>query len=595
MTSKAGRRKLQKYFLLNRNERPPSVKRRRTAFARLSGQCEFGAVSTIRKDRVGPLSILSIPPELLDHIICDLSVRDVVMLGQTCHYLHQFCSSDTVWKRISKKLSPRLTEGPCNNTHWKRASILNYTKGLYFQTFGGRRKTVSRTVAPHLSHGYRKFIPTKDNVFILDYMGTLFFLKNALVSSTLGQIQWKRACRYVVLCRNVKDFATDPRNDTIYRKYLYVLGTRDIPPLVTQDTSDTAHTCDCVEVYLQSSGQRVFKMTFHSSMRFKKIKLVGQETERSLLLLTDDGKIYSLTINETQLDQPRSYTVQLSTRKITKCLPHITISEVHSNQSSALYITDSGAVYLEVHTAGVYRDLFGTLHAFDPFDQQIPLALALSSKVTSCSLGYNHLGLVDEFGRIFMQGNNRYGQLGTGDKIDRGEPTLVPYLKRPLDIWCGLNHSLVLSQGSDYSKEIHGCGCGAGGRLPGFPKGSAFFVKLYVQVPHCTKVLCSTRECLYMLACYDISDVLVFRELPCTKGRSQGLDSEMETSQMCTHYLKQLESCCNLDEQIDKMKEIINQMGLCGYQKDFLQDALSTLQRSTGVSVAVTTQDSSTL
>ncbi|XP_067827786.1 F-box only protein 24-like [Heptranchias perlo] len=522
-------------------------------------------------------------PMELDQIISVLSVRDVVMLGQTCRYFHEFCSNEAVWKRISKKLSPRLsTEEAIEDSFWKRASILNYTKGLFFQTFGGRRKTVSRTVAPHLSHGYRKFIPTKDNVFILDYSGTLFFLKNALVSSTLGQIQWKRACRYVVLCRNVKDFATDPRNDTIYRKYLYVLGTRDIPPLVTQDPSDIAHTCDCVEVYLQSSGQRVFKMTFHSSMRFKKIKLVGQETERSLLLLTDDGKIYSLTINETQLDQPRSYTVQLSTRKITKCLPHITISEVHSNQSSALYITDSGAVYLEVHTAGVYRDLFGTLHAFDPFDQQIPLALALSSKVTSCSLGYNHLGLVDEFGRIFMQGNNRYGQLGTGDKIDRGEPTLVPYLKRPVDVWCGLNHSLVLSQVSDFSKEVHGCGCGAGGRLPGYPKGSAFFVKLYVQVPHCTKLLCSTRECLYMLSCYDISDVLTFRELPSAKARSQGADSEIEGARMCSRYLSQLENCSSLDQQVDKMKEIIGQMGLSSYQKDFLREAISTLQRSMG-------------
>ncbi|XP_041034662.1 F-box only protein 24-like [Carcharodon carcharias] len=589
MTSRG---KLQKYSRLNKTERAPSVKRRRITFSRLDGQCDLGGGFSIKKDRTGPFSILSIPPELLDQIISDLSVKDLVMLGQTCRYFHEFCNNAAVWKRISRKLSPRLnSEETTEDSFWKRASILNYTKGLFFQTFGGRRKTVSRTVAPHLSHGYRKFIPTKDNVFILDYSGTLFFLKNALVSSTLGQIQWKRACRYVVLCRNVKDFATDPRNDTIYRKYLYVLGTRDIPPLVTQDPGNCTHTCDCVEVYLQSSGQRVFKMTFHSSMRFKKIKLVGQETERSLLLLTDDGKIYSLTINETQLDQPRSYTVQLSTRKITKCLPHITISEVHSNQSSALYITDSGAVYLEVHTAGVYRDLFGTLHAFDPFDQQIPLALALCSKVISCSLGYNHLGLVDEFGRIFMQGNNRYGQLGTGDKIDRGEPTLVPYLKRPVDIWCGLNHSLALSQVSDFSKEVHGCGCGAGGRLPGFPKGSAFFVKLYVQVPHCTKLLCSTRECLYMLSCFDISNVLVFRELPSTKVRSQGADSEMEGTRLCAHYLSQLENCSSLGEQMEKMKEIINQMGLCSYQKDFLQEAISTLQRSTGGSVAVAARD----
>ena len=58
----------------------------------------------------------------------------------------------------------------------------------------------------------------------------------------------------------------------------------------------------------------------------------------------------------------------------------------------------------------------------------------------------------------------------------------VHYLQRPIALWCGLNHSLVLSQGSDFSKELLGCGCGAGGRLPGWPKGSASFVKLHVKV-----------------------------------------------------------------------------------------------------------------
>lgn len=82
------------------------------------------------------------------------------------------------------------------------------TKGLYFQAFGGRRRCLSKSVAPLLAHGYRRFLPTKDHVFILDYVGTLFFFKNALVSSTLGQIQWKRACRYVVLCRGAKDVSS---------------------------------------------------------------------------------------------------------------------------------------------------------------------------------------------------------------------------------------------------------------------------------------------------------------------------------------------------------------------------------------------------
>lgn len=40
-------------------------------------------------------------------------------------------------------------------------------------------------------------------------------------------------------------------------------------------------------------------------------------------------------------------------------------------------------------------------------------------------MSLTHLGLVDDCGQLYMQGCNRYGQLGTGDKIDRGEPTKV--------------------------------------------------------------------------------------------------------------------------------------------------------------------------
>lgn len=82
----------------------------------------------------------------------------------------------------------------------------------------------------------------------------------------------------------------------MYRKYLYVLATREQPVAATVGQPEgpgpaaSGRLCDCVEVYLQSSGQRVFKMTFHFSMKFKQIVLVGQETERSLLLLTGERR-----------------------------------------------------------------------------------------------------------------------------------------------------------------------------------------------------------------------------------------------------------------------------------------------------------------
>ncbi|KAM9208942.1 F-box only protein 24 [Dugong dugon] len=483
-----------------------------------------------KKGRGNPISVQLFPPELVEHIISFLPVRDVVALGQTCHYFHEVCDAEGVWRRICRRLSPRLREQGSGVRPWKRAAILNYTKGLYFQAFGGRRRCLSKSVAPLLAHGYRRFLPTKDHVFILDYAGTLFFLKNALVSSTLGQIQWKRACRYVVLCRGAKDFASDPRCDTVYRKYLYVLATREQLGVVG---STGSRACDCVEVYLQSSGQRVFKMTFHHSMSFKQIVLVGQETQRALLLLTEEGKIYSLVVDETQLDQPRSYTVQLALRKVSRCLPHLRVACMASNQSSTLYITDQGGVYFEVHTPGVYRDLFGTLQAFDPLDQQMPLALSLPAKILFCALGYNHLGLVDEFGRIFMQGNNRYGQLGTGDKMDRGEPT---------------------------------------------------------QVPLCACSLCSTRECLYMLSSHDIEHHLAYRDLPAsrvvgTPELSLGAGPPQDpggAARACEEYLSQIHSCPTLQDRMEKMKEIVGWMPLMAAQKDFFWEALDMLQGAAG-------------
>jgi hypothetical protein len=60
---------------------------------------------------------------------------------------------------------------------------------------------------------------------------------------------------------------------------------------------------------------------------------------------SEEGKIYSLVVNETQLDQPRSYTVQLALRKVSRCLPHLRVTCMASNQSSTLYIT--GKKYLQ--------------------------------------------------------------------------------------------------------------------------------------------------------------------------------------------------------------------------------------------------------
>lgn len=196
-------------------------------------------------------------------------------------------------------------------------------------------------------------------------------------------------------------------------------------------------------------------------------------------------------------------------------------------------------------------------------------------------------------------------------------PPQVHYLKWPIDLWCGLNHTLVLSQSGDFSKDLMGCGCGAGGRLPGWPKGSASFVRLQIkvrgagrrarppgdaprlasagslfpraflnpppapaQVPPCARRICSTRECLYMLSSHDIEEVPAYRELPASKASVAPNDSEALAARTCEEYLSQLHKCPTLEGRMAKMKEAVGSMPLMTFQKDFFWEALDMIQRA---------------
>ncbi|KAG9338957.1 hypothetical protein JZ751_024347 [Albula glossodonta] len=448
-----------------------------------------------------------------------------------------------------------------------------------------------------------------------------------------------------------ESFTADPRSDVSHRQYLYVLVTR---PLGSQTggrlrNGVTLKQCDSVEIYHQYTGERVFHMTFHPSLTFSQLRLMGPEANRTLLLLTgqfdDSGKVYTVPLNETQLDRPRSFTVQLTLRQINHSLPDLPVKQIHTSYSSALYITGTAggdsSVYVETHSAGVHRHLFGTLQGFSPNNGHAPILLplpfklivapptmrfmkpnsplvigmavktelsppspphppcsiilhpslppslpahssfiplSLPTQVVKCSLGLTHLCLLEESGRVYMQGSNNHGQLGTGDKIDRREPTQVVLSLAPVDVFCGLNHSLALLRGATGEKEVQGCGCGRGGRLPGWAQGSPVFVRLNVKVPRNTRALCSSKYYLYLLCCHDIEEAPLFRvPLPDKGAESEGELAERLRLQKC---LSQLRGCGHLQEQLATLREaVLSHMTLNSAQKDFLEEALSTMQQ----------------
>nr|XP_029512441.1 F-box only protein 24 [Oncorhynchus nerka] len=516
-------------------------------------------------------------PPKLEEILSRVSVSDVIAFGATCSTYHQLSLSSSLWRRLCHRQATGTQQpsaAPPND--WRRTAILKYSQGLQMQRLGsGWSRTpqwcrsggpsVSLAVVPPLALGYRRSLPTRDHLLLFDYQGTVFLLRNAATSSLRGHMTWRRASRHTVLCQNAKDFAVDPRSNNSFRQYIYVLvsransGAEAVPPSWPGAPGSapplTPPRCDCVEVYQQDTSQRVFRMTFHPSLTFIQLRLTGSEVNRVLLLLTDSGKVYSLSVNETLLNTPRSYTVQLALKKISISLPHLPVAQVHSSYSSILYLTGEGSVYLEVHSVGVYRQFIGTQQGYDPHDIHTPLPLSLPYKVVKCSLGLSHLCLLDDCGRVFMQGSNRYGQLGTGDKIDRGEPTEVVLSKTPVEVWCGLNHSLALLQGESGVKEVQGCGCGGGRRLPGCSKGSAVFIKLNIKVPRAARSLCASKDCLFLLCCHDIAEPPLFRcPLPVKEEEEEESEVARDERERLIRQLAQLRECESLRRKVDILR-----------------------------------------
>ncbi|XP_011624150.2 ultraviolet-B receptor UVR8 isoform X1 [Amborella trichopoda] len=76
-------------------------------------------------------------------------------------------------------------------------------------------------------------------------------------------------------------------------------------------------------------------------------------------------------------------------------------------------------------------------------------ATSLENKhVKMISCGARHTAIITEDAKVFCWGWNKYGQLGSGDAIDRSIPSQVPldHLYLPTNIACGWWHTLLLTQ-----------------------------------------------------------------------------------------------------------------------------------------------------
>uniref|UniRef100_F6PI72 Uncharacterized protein n=3 Tax=Ciona intestinalis TaxID=7719 RepID=F6PI72_CIOIN len=153
-----------------------------------------------------------------------------------------------------------------------------------------------------------------------------------------------------------------------------------------------------------------------------------------------------------------------------------------------------------------------------------------------------------------MVGNNRKGQLGTGDRIDRSTPVQVLYGKTLRLLFCSLNHTLaVVEHGNEC--EMLGTGCGHNGRLPGNSRGSVDFVHLDIKIPWSVRQVDSHKESMFLLSCYDMNHHIQYKEPP-NQDSSQHLQLLAMKSQQ--ELLMDFKKASNIIEKIKVIEAMMD-------------------------------------
>ncbi|KAG7274307.1 hypothetical protein CRUP_024002, partial [Coryphaenoides rupestris] len=412
-----------------------------------------------------------------------LSPPDVTAFGATCSRYHEQSQNRWVWKSV-------------------------YTQALHYQQLGPARclpgeggcscsqPSTSRAMDVPNAHGYQRVVPVRDHMLLWDYQGTLHLLKHdGAFPGSLSQ--------HTVLCRNVMDFAVDTVSDAGLCEYVYVLRSPEYGP--QEGPQDGPRGNNCMIMYHLGPEPELILRLRHVSQAFTQIRLTGSALKRQVLLLCDTGQVHRFCFREAGLHMAYLFRYEpMTTIVFNDPMASLPIRQVYSSQKSALYLSGDGTVHLEVYCTKLLKKMFGKREDLPAL--RTPVPLPLPTKVVKCSVGPAHLCLVDERGCIFTQGCNRSGQLGTGDRDDRTQLTEMAVSMMPVDVWCGSNYTLVLLKDESGHKELHGCGSGARGRLPGHPKGSNVLVKLNVQVSRAAHSICAVKDCLYIVSTHDITE-----------------------------------------------------------------------------------------
>jgi len=472
------------------------------------------------------INILNLPNEILNKVLMYLEAKEIGRAAATCHHLNNIVNENLFWKKIfNAKFSKFSSTNDAITSYrgsWKRQFGINYTKCISYQLIGNARKVSILGKIKDISSafGLKKLCSSRDHVFVLDLANCLHVYRSrverlpASHDHIFKKVEWHKD-----FATNVVDVTSDPRYDNNHRRYVYVLTQSEaMRNRRSQRNSNLINfgrnsigeitSGDKIDVFDERTCRRVFNMTFDPEMRFVSMKLTSATpNQKTLYILTDSGKVYSLHLFESSLLNLGAEGMQVTLKSASKSIGE-KVQQVEASVGLVSFITEKHKLFVVAQKRSEFADIFG---AEVPSRICIPHPVSHVAKVMTCSIGDRHLGFIDEYNRVYLLGSNRYGQLGTGDRMDRHSPVQVLCQQKARLIYCGMNHTMVVVE-TDEGCHVLGAGSGNNGKLPGKVRGSVVFTKLDIKVPWSVRQIDTHKEAIFLLGCHDSDNQLKFKK-----------------------------------------------------------------------------------
>lgn len=180
------------------------------------------------------------------------------------------------------------------------------------------------------------------------------------------------------------------------------------------------------------------------------------------LALNNNGEVYSFGSN---MDGELGLG-DLEERYIPTVVPNLkNIIQVSTGFSHSLVLNNKGQVY---SFGDNFSGKLGLTGNYDTIETEegnilvvIPTLIKGFNNIVKVIAGFDFSFLINDIGQVYAFGDNNYGQLGLGDKVDRDIPTLIPNLFDIVDIATSLGGTLAL----DNKGNVYAFGTGSFGQL----------------------------------------------------------------------------------------------------------------------------------